>query len=58
VRVNRPETERELEAVRRSVVRGQPFGDEGWQQRMAKTFGLESTFRQQGRPRKAEHADD
>jgi putative transposase len=51
-RVNRPHTEKELEALRLSVARGQPFGAESWQLRTAKTLGLESTFRQRGRPRK------
>lgn len=50
--VDQPQTEAELEAIRRSVKRGRPFGDERWMQRTAKRFGLESTFRPQGRPRK------
>jgi putative transposase len=29
--VNRPQTEAELEALRRCVQRGQPYGDEAWQ---------------------------
>ena len=40
--VNEPETEAELEALRRSVNRGQPFGTEVWQMRMAKELNLES----------------
>ena len=51
-RVNRAETEAELEALRRSIVRGQPFGTEAWQKRTAKKLDLEYTFRKQGRPRK------
>jgi REP-associated tyrosine transposase len=51
-RVNRAETEAELEALRRSVLRGQPFGSEAWQKRTAKKLDLEYTFRTQGRPRK------
>ena len=50
--VQEPQTDAELEAIRRSVVRGQPFGDDRWTRRTAKRFGLESTFRPQGRPRK------
>ncbi len=50
-RVNRPETVLELEALRLSVQRGRPFGNEGWVRRMAKRFGLESTMRSRGRPR-------
>ncbi len=50
-RVNRPLSEAELEAVRRSVRRGQPFGDERWIDRMAKQLSLESSLRPRGRPR-------
>src|SRR5579884_3209989 len=34
--VNQAETEAELEAIRRSVLRGAPYGDEGWQEQTAK----------------------
>jgi putative transposase len=50
--VDQAQTEAELEAIRRSVARGRPFGDDRWSQRTAKRFGLESTFRAPGRPRK------
>lgn len=50
-RVNQPLTAAELEAVRRSVRRGQPFGNERWIVRMAKQLGLESSLRPRGRPR-------
>jgi putative transposase len=49
--VNKPETERELTALRRSVLRGAPYGDELWQQQTAKVLGLESALRSPGRPR-------
>jgi putative transposase len=52
-RVNRPETEAELAAVRRAVARGQPYGSEAWQVRVAQALGLQHTFRNPGRPRKA-----
>ena len=52
-RVNRPQTDAEVNAIRRSVVRGQPFGSPNWVQRTAKALGLESTLRAPGRPRKA-----
>ena len=55
--VNGPETEAELEGLRRSVVRGRPFGDRSWVQGTAKCLGLEATLRQQGRPRKASAQD-
>jgi putative transposase len=48
--VEQPQTEAELEAIRRSVARGRAFGNDRWARRTAKRFGLESTFRPQGRP--------
>lgn len=51
-RVNTPQTEAELEALRRSVNRGQPYGTPVWRDKTSSQFGLESTFRPQGRPRK------
>jgi putative transposase len=50
--VNRAETERELAALRRCVLRGAPYGDEGWQEQTAQALGLESALRPPGRPRK------
>ena len=50
-RVNRPQMASELEALRVSVQRGRPFGEEGWVRRMAKRFGMESTLRPRGRPK-------
>lgn len=52
-RVNRPQTAAELEAIRRSVARGQPYGDECWVRQTAGQLGLESTLRPRGRPHKA-----
>jgi putative transposase len=49
--VQSPHTEAELEALRRSVVRGAPLGDASWQERTAKRLGLQSTLRPRGRPR-------
>jgi hypothetical protein len=43
--VNKPETESELPALRRSAVRGPPYGDDLWQQLTAKALGLESALR-------------
>jgi putative transposase len=51
-RVNSAESKCELEALRRCVNRGQPFGSETWVERMTKRFGLELAFRPRGRPRK------
>jgi putative transposase len=53
--VNEPQTESELEAIRRSVIRGRPYGTSPWVQRTARHLGLESTLRKRGRPLKAEN---
>jgi putative transposase len=52
-RLNRAEHPRELEAVRRCINRGQPYGSAPWVERIAAEFGLESAFRPRGRPRRA-----
>jgi putative transposase len=51
--VNKPQTDRELEALRRSVVRGTPYGSESWVKAVVKRLGLQSTIRPRGRPKKA-----
>ena len=53
--VNEPQTEGELEAIRRSVSRSQPYGKDDWVKATAKQLGLESTLRSRGRPRKQDH---
>ena len=50
--VNEPLSEGELAAVRRSVVRGTPWGDAAWTAATARRLGLEFTLRPRGRPRK------
>ena len=50
--VNEPQTEAEVEAIRRCVLRGQPYGGEDWVRRTAERLGLESTLRAPHRPRK------
>jgi putative transposase len=50
--VDEPQTEKELEALRRSLRRGRPFGGDAWVKRTASALGLESTTRPRGRPRK------
>ncbi|MBA5868321.1 MAG: hypothetical protein GDA67_16635 [Nitrospira sp. CR1.3] len=52
-RVNRPQTALELEALRTSVQRGRPFGEESWVRRLCRRCGLESTLRSPGRPKGA-----
>jgi putative transposase len=50
--VNRVLTAKELEAIRRSRERGQPYGNEAWVKRAAGQLGLASTLRSRGRPKK------
>ena len=50
--VNRPQSEAEVQGVRKSIARGAPLGSAVWQRRTADKLGLESTLRPRGRPRK------
>ena len=50
--VNEPQTQDELEALRRCVNRGCPFGEDSWQKAMVEQLGLGYTLRPCGRPRK------
>ena len=52
--VNQAVTPAELEALRRSVNRGTPFGDDAWVGKTVEQLGLQATLRPRGRPRKAE----
>ena len=51
-RVNQALSEKEFKALRHSVTRGLPFGDEEWTAATVVRLGLESTTRPQGRPKK------
>jgi putative transposase len=51
-RVNTALGPAEEEALRRSLLRGQPFGAPDWRDETAARLGLESTLRPRGRPRK------
>jgi putative transposase len=51
--VNTPQTAAELQAVRRSVQRGTPWGDPAWAQAAAQRLRLLPTLRRRGRPRGA-----
>ena len=44
--------EDELNSIRKSLNRGQPFGQDAWVQATARRLGLERTLRPQGRPTK------
>ena len=50
--VNAEEGAAELTRLRQSVVRSQPFGQAEWVTMMIERFGLGSTMRSEGRPRK------
>ena len=47
--VNQPQSDKEQAAIRRSIQRGAPFGDEDWAARMTKRYHLQSTLRPRGR---------
>lgn len=49
--VNAAQSESELAALRRSVTRGAPFGEESWQKQTANALGLQSALRARGRQR-------
>ena len=51
--VNEVQTEAELQALRNSVNRGQPFGPESWIDQCVQKLGLQSTIRPRGRPKMA-----
>ena len=51
-RVNQALGKKELAALRHSVKRNVPYGDEAWTTATVKRLGLESTTRPRGRPKK------
>ena len=51
-RVEAPQADAEVASLRESLRRGRPFGDELWQRRTARRYGLEFTLRPPHRPRK------
>lgn len=55
-RVNQPQNDAELAALRRSVRRGQPYGRQAWVDRVAKRLNLQWTMRPRGRPRKRDRS--
>jgi putative transposase len=50
--VNEPQTEKELVAMKQSLLTGRPFGSTAWQQKVALEMGLDPGPRPRGRPRK------
>ena len=57
-RVNRPQTDAELKALRHCVQRGSPFGTPTWQTATARRLDLEFTLRPRGRPKNDEPKDN
>ncbi len=51
--VDTPLADCEVESVRKCIARGRPFGDESWVRSTADRFGLLSSLRARGRPRRA-----
>ena len=51
--VNEAQSESELEAIRRSVIRGTPYGSETWATQSAARLQLKHTLRPKGRPKKS-----
>jgi putative transposase len=50
--VNGPQTEAEVEALRKCIRRRRPFGEASWMDKTARVLGLEASLRPRGRPRK------
>lgn len=48
--VNTSEPKEEVETIRYHIQRGRPYGQPIWMQKTAEQLGLESTFRNRGRP--------
>jgi len=55
--IDQPQSSAEEAALRRSIIRGQPFGEEQWVATTAATLGLQSTLRPRGRPKKKSEGD-
>ncbi len=52
--LNQPQNESEEHAIQNSMLRGCPYGEEGWKNRIIKKFALESTIKPRGRPKKGD----
>ena len=49
--VHQPQTDQELDALRKCIQRGYPYGDRNWIQTAAEQIGLDLTPRRVGRPK-------
>jgi len=52
--LNLPQPQKQVEAIRTSIQRGRPLGDESWQGATTSQRQLESALRSRGRPRKTD----
>jgi putative transposase len=50
--VDSPQTDAELEAIRRCLHRGSPYGNTNWTKQTSEQLGLQSTLHNRGRPSK------
>ena len=50
--INSDEKKVDIESIRNSIGRQSPLGDENWRYEMSKKYGLESTLKARGRPKK------
>jgi putative transposase len=51
--VNEPLEKNDVSAIKTSLSRGRPFGDDEWTRKIASSLDLEHTMRREGRPEKA-----
>ena len=50
-RLNQAQTESDEEAIKKSITKGSPYGDDSWVKSVIKRFSLEQTLRKVGRPK-------
>ena len=49
--LNQAQTESDEEAIKKSIAKGSPYGDDSWVKSVIKRFSLEQTLRKVGRPK-------
>jgi putative transposase len=52
--INQPQTPAEVEAIRTSILRGRPLGDEAWTHQMVRRLGLQTSMNAPHRPTRRE----
>lgn len=50
--LHEPQSQTEIEAMRRAIARGNPYGSDTWTGKVIRAFKLESTVQPRGRPKK------